>query len=257
MEQIRPPAVAGTFYPADPLRLESMVRRFLAEARPYEGPAARALIVPHAGYVYSGPIAASAYAAVAGTSVDRVLIIGPSHYVWFPGLAHPDVEAMATPLGTVPVGRPAFHRAPVVYSSEAHRREHSLEVQLPFLQVLFGSPTVTPLAVGDATPEDVMEAIEEAGDGSLVVISSDLSHYLPYEAARAADVETARAIVDLEPTSLHHDSACGVIGIQGMLLYARRHGYRCRLLDLRNSGDTAGDRDRVVGYGAFVFSRAT
>ena len=130
-------------------------------------------------------------------------------------------------------------------------------MQLPFLQVLFGSPTVIPLAVGDATPEEVMEAIEEAGDGALVVISSDLSHYLPYEAAQAVDAETARAIVNLDPSSLHRDSACGMIGIQGMLLYAKRHGYRCRLLDLRNSGDTAGDLDRVVGYGAFVFSTAT
>ncbi len=257
MEQVRPPAVAGTFYPADPAQLEGMVRTFLAEAQPSAGPPPRALIVPHAGYVYSGPIAASAYATVADTNVERVLLIGPSHYVWFPGLAHPDVDAMLTPLGSVPVGRGPFHHTPVIYSPEPHRREHSLEVQLPFLQVLFGAPTVIPLAVGDATPEEVAQAIEEAGDASLVVISSDLSHYLPYEQARAVDEATARAIVNLDPASLHRDSACGVIGIQGMLLYARRHGYRCRLLDLRNSGDTAGDPDRVVGYGAFAFTKET
>jgi AmmeMemoRadiSam system protein B len=253
MGRVRPPAVAGMFYPDDPVELEAMVRRFLAEGAGYSLPTPKALIVPHAGYMYSGPVAGTAYATVADAPVERILLVGPSHYVWFSGLAHPDVEAFATPLGLIPVADPVFERAPVVHSPEAHAREHSLEVQLPFLQVLFGTPEIVPLVVGDAAPEDVAGALEEQAEGSLILISSDLSHYLTYDEARLIDAATSQSIVDLDPNGLHRDSACGVIGIQGMLLYARRHGLRCVLLDLRNSGDTAGGHDRVVGYGAFAF----
>ncbi len=265
--RIRPPAVAGLFYTADPAQLAREVDAMLAEATPPEpepGLAERpkALIAPHAGHVYSGPIAATAYKTIADAAdIRRVVLLGPVHRVPVYGLALPDAEGFATPLGVIPLDVEAMDaiRAlqQVVTSDPAHALEHSLEVHLPFLQRALGDFTLLPLAVGDAAPEDVAQVLEAVwgGDETLLVMSSDLSHYLPYEQARAVDAATAEQILALGPP-LRHEQACGATPINGLLVAAPRHGLRPRLLDLRNSGDTAGDRDRVVGYGAFAFVEA-
>jgi AmmeMemoRadiSam system protein B len=230
-------------------------------APPALGGRLRALIAPHAGYVYSGPVAGTAYAVLAGVSPPPrcVAILGPSHFVPFAGLALPESDQLETPLGTVPVDPLADtlpqRFAQVIRSERAHAREHSLEVQLPFLQcVLSAGFTVVPLAVGRASPAEVAETIElfwEHPD-TLVVVSTDLSHYLPVEEARAMDARTSRLVVAEEVEGLDPDMACGQQPLAGLLLAARRRGWSVALLDLRNSGDTAGDPDRVVGYGAFA-----
>lgn len=258
---VRPAAVAGSFYPVSPAVLARDLRSLLAEAPPAAGFRAKAIIAPHAGYVYSGPIAASVYAPLHALreSIRRVVLLGPTHRVAVNGLAAPAVSAFATPLGVVAVDRAAIAAiAPlpqVVVSDAAHALEHSLEVQLPFLQAVLEQFALVPLAVGRASAEQVAEVLDRlwGGDETLIVISSDLSHYLPYPVARATDSETARQIVALEPR-LDHQQACGATPVNGLLLAARRHGLKAQLIDLRNSGDTAGDRSRVVGYGAFAFS---
>jgi AmmeMemoRadiSam system protein B len=261
MTRLRPPAVAGMFYPDDPVELRGMVEGYLAEAAARrQGAAARcrAIVAPHAGYIYSGAVAGSAFDALSDGDVERVVILGPSHFVPTRGLVLPAADALVTPLGAVAVdtdGVRLVSALPQVAESEAvHAREHSLEVELPFVQVRFPRARVVPLAVGVASAEQVAEVIEAllALDAARLVISSDLSHYLPYESAVATDAETARAIARLEP-SLSSVQACGVYPLNGLLLAASRLGWKPRALDLRNSGDTAGDRRRVVGYGAFAF----
>ena len=260
----RPAAVAGMFYPGSATALARDVRQMLADSAPpaaTRGRHVKAIIAPHAGYIYSGPIAASVYAplAEAGADIRRVVLLGPTHRVAVNGLALPAASAFATPLGVVAVDQAAVaaiaHLPQVVVSDAAHAAEHSLEVQLPFLQTVLGDFGLLPLAVGRASPEQVAEVLEclWGGDETLFVISSDLSHYLPYAAARATDDDTARHIVALD-ADIDHQQACGATPVNGLLLAARRHGLRARLVDLRNSGDTAGDRSRVVGYGAFCFS---
>ena len=246
--EVRLPAVAGTFYPADTLRLRGLIEGFLAVTPTRIESHPKALIVPHAGYIYSGAIAASAYVTIHPDEVTRVVVVGPSHFVWLRGLAGPGVDAFRTPLGDVPVDGAGFAAAP-----EAHLREHSLEVQLPFLQTVLGSFDLVPLVVGDAHPREVADALEHCATdpGTLIVISSDLSHYLPYEQARFIDERTADAIQQRAGDRLGRNDACGLRGIQGVLLYAKHHDLQVRLLDLRNSGDTQGDHARVVGYGAF------
>ncbi len=260
MPAIRTPAVAGMFYPGDPQQLEKDVRGYLAATRP-QALTPKALIVPHAGYVYSGPIAASAYATLQSIAahIRRVVLLGPTHRVAIRGLALPDVEAFDTPLGRVPLDTEAMRavaRLPqVAISDEVHEQEHSLEVQLPFLQCTLPEFRLLPLAVGMASAEDVAEVLETVwgGDDTLIVISSDLSHYLPYGAAQDTDRQTADDIVRLhEP--IDHEHACGGTPISGLILAARKHHLTPHLLDLRNSGDTAGSRDRVVGYAAFAFT---
>lgn len=259
---MRPPAVAGAFYPADPAGLRRQVLDLLAAASPPEAAAPAAVIVPHAGYAYSGPVAATAYAHLARTrpEVSRVLLVGPSHFTWLAGMALPGAKALATPLGEVPAdpaGEARARRHPgVAESPTAHAREHSLEVQLPFLQIALGGPPVTALLCGGAEPEQVAPIIEERLEeaDTVVVVSSDLSHYLPYEEARQADEAAAKAIERLDGAAMGPDSACGLVGVQALLLAARRRGLAAMRLDLRNSGDTSGDRGRVVGYGAFAFS---
>jgi AmmeMemoRadiSam system protein B len=235
MEPVREPAVAGSFYPGNATELEAEVSRLLEQAAP--GPQPKALIAPHAGYVYSGPVAASAFRRVQGCAIHRVVLLGPSHFVPLSGLALPAARAFATPLGSVPIEEAPFPR-----SAEAHAREHSLEVELPFLQVALGSFVLVPLAVGDAKPEEVAEALGAlwGGQETLVVISSDLSHYLPYEEARAMDAATAKEI--LAKGRLTRRDACGAAPVNGLLHSARRRGIHVELLDLRNSGDTAGDK---------------
>ena len=255
--RVRPAAVSGLFYPDDPRELADSVRTLLrGEGEPQERP--KALIAPHAGYVYSGPTAAAAFRLlqpVAG-QIERVVLIGPSHRVPFRGLAVPSVDAFATPLGSIRLdasGREALLGLPQVRMADApHAPEHSLEVELPFLQVLLGEFTLLPLAAGDATAAEVAEALERVWGGAetLVVVSTDLSHYHRYEHARRLDAATNEAVLKLE-SDLDGEQACGCIGLNGILAAARQRGMRIRLDDLRNSGDTAGDRDRVVGYGAW------
>lgn len=263
MSAIRRAAVAGTFYPDSRGVLEAQVRDYLEQApHPTERVARpKALIVPHAGYVYSGPIAAAAYARLAAACEDiqRVVLLGPAHRVVLRGLAVPAADSFATPLGEVEVDRAAVTRAldlpQVSESDRAHALEHSLEVQLPFLQTLLPRFRLVPFAVGDATPAQVAEVIELLWGGveTLVVVSSDLSHYHTYDQARRLDRSSAQTVLALSPT-LDHDQACGALPINGLLTVVRRRGLQPELLDLRNSGDTAGDRLRVVGYGSFVFS---
>jgi len=260
--EIRPPAVGGIFYPGSAPELAAEVRSLLA-AVPARAPVPgllKALIVPHAGYRYSGPIAASAYALLRRRrdTIRRVVLLGPVHRVPVRGLALPAAQAFATPLGALPIDREAVSQLlelrQVCVSRAAHEEEHSLEVQLPFLQEVLGSFSLVPLAVGDASPEEVAEVIERlwGGPETLIVVSSDLSHYLPYERARRMDSDTCATIAKLA-RNLDHDEACGGTPINGLMLAARRHRLAPMLLDLRSSGDTAGDRSRVVGYAAFAF----
>jgi AmmeMemoRadiSam system protein B len=220
----------------------------------------KAIIAPHAGYIYSGPIAASVYALLAPARgiIERVVLLGPTHRVAVRGLALPGVAAFATPLGTVDIDRDAveaLRQLPqVVVSAEAHALEHSLEVHLPFLQAILGKFTLVPLAVGRAGRDEVAEVLQRlwGGPETLIVVSSDLSHYLPYADAQAVDRATAKAILELV-ADISHEQACGATPVTGLTLAARQRGLKSELIDLRNSGDTAGDRDRVVGYGAFAF----
>lgn len=261
---IRSPAVAGMFYPAAAEELGADIDRMIAGAAAPSGPPPKAIIVPHAGYVYSGPIAAAAYGLLrpARGRVQRVVLLGPAHRVPFRGFALPSVKAFRTPLGDIPVDRPAVDRLrglpQVKILDEAHAGEHSLEVHLPFLQRMLGAFALLPVVVGMASGEDVAALLGAVWGGpeTLIVISSDLSHYYAYADARARDARTAAAIERLDGAALDEESACGRIPIRGLLQVARRRGLACRRVDLRNSGDTAGPRDQVVGYGAWVFAPA-
>lgn len=263
---VRPPAVAGQFYPADPDRLEAEVRRYLVEAEGPEDcedyPLIKAIIVPHAGYPYSGPVAASAYLQLACSDIPvrRFILVGPAHYAPVRGLAISGAAAFDTPLGRVPVDDAVrtelLSAAAVTIDDDAHAPEHSLEVQLPFLQELFLDFTIVPLLVGDTTADEVAAALESVWGqpDTRIIISSDLSHFHNYQLARRLDRETAEAIIALRPEALREDSACGRVAIAGLLMAVRRRGIHSETVDLRNSGDTGGPRDRVVGYGAFLFS---
>lgn len=259
MPSTRPPAVAGMFYPADPAVLSSDIRTMLAGAAK-SAFSPKALIVPHAGYIYSGPVAASAYATLASVAarIRRVVLLGPTHRVAAHGLALPEAEAFSTPMGDVPLDVETMqriaHLPQVSVSARAHALEHSLEVQVPFLQAVLHDFVLLPLAVGSATEQQVAEVLEAVWGGpeTLIVISSDLSHYLPYDLARRIDAETTRSILN-GASDITHDHACGATPINGLMLAAQRHHLRPHLLDLRNSGDTAGPRDGVVGYAAFAF----
>ena len=263
MPSIRPAAVAGLFYPADPAALAAMVRQLLDQARGPQQPAPKALIVPHAGYVYSGPTAARAYARLlpARATVRRVVLLGPVHRVPVRGLALPEATAFATPLGRVELDQDAIaaiRQLPqVTTSAAAHAHEHSIEVQLPFLQAVLPDFRLLPLAVGDAMPAEVAEVLEAVWGGpeTLLVISSDLSHFLDHDTARRVDGDTVRRVLALEG-DIDHRQACGATPLNGLLLAARRHGLRPSLLERCNSGDTAGDRSRVVGYAALAFDES-
>lgn len=260
MSSIRPAAVAGTFYPGEPRELSALVNDLLAPHRSALPPP-KAVIAPHAGYIYSGPVAASAYARIANGRdlIRRVVLMGPSHRVALRGIAVSTASAFATPLGPVPIDLEAVAELrtlpQVVVSEEAHRREHALEVHLPFLQLCLGDFTLIPLVVGDAGTEQVDDVLERVWGGAetLIVISSDLSHYHDYQTARRMDRATSDAIAALDPSAIGYDQACGCNPILGLLRAARRHGLTVEIADLRNSGDTAGPRDHVVGYGAYLF----
>ncbi len=265
MTTIRQPAVAGTFYPARPDELRQMVNEFVdtavAAPHPLSSPP-KAIIAPHAGYIYSGPVAGAAYAALRpfASHYERVVLLGPAHTMPVRGLAAPTTEAFRTPLGDVALDRAALaalQELPQVQFDEApHIREHGLEVHLPFLQTILGAFRLVPLVVGDVAAEAVTAVLDLLWDGpeTLIVISSDLSHYHDYAAAQRLDAATAQAIEQLNPAGLGRESACGRRPIQGLLLAAQPRHLTVHRLDLRNSGDTAGRKDRVVGYGAWRFN---
>lgn len=263
METARQPAVAGLFYPAETQELRSLVHVYLDRAPgAQESDPPKAIIVPHAGYVYSGPVAASAYALFLNNSgqIKRVILLGPAHRVAVRGLALSSAARFKTPLGVIEIDTDiteTLKSLPQVKVNDvSHAEEHSLEVQLPFLQEVLGDFKLVPLVVGDATAEAVAEVLEAVwgGDETLIVISSDLSHYLDYDAASALDRRTSEAIESLDPERISYDQACGRIPVSGLLQVARKKGLHGKTIDLRNSGDTAGGKDRVVGYGAYVFS---
>ncbi len=260
MSGIRHPAVAGAFYPADARQLRQMIQGFLEKADVSEY-IPKAIIAPHAGYIYSGSIAASVYKRLqkAHSTIQRVVIIGPSHRVGFSGLAVSSADIFSTPLGDIPVDRAAFDTIvglPFVHVLDnAHRMEHSLEVQLPFLQEIIDHFELVPIVAGNASPEEVADVLDRLWGGreTLIVISSDLSHYHDYETARSMDKATSLAIESLQLEEIDYESACGRIAINGLLYAVRKQKLHVKTVDLRNSGDTAGPHDRVVGYGAYVF----
>jgi AmmeMemoRadiSam system protein B len=257
--QNRKTAVAGTFYPADPRALRAEIDEYLRLVEP-TGPAPKALIVPHAGYRYSGPVAASAYGRVRDGRgrITRVVLLGPAHRVCVRGMATSTAEFFDSPLGPMAIDREAVasieHLPRVQAFDRAHEDEHSLEVQVPFIQATLGDVKLVPIAVGDATVQEVASVLEAlwGGPETLIVISSDLSHYLDYEAARALDAETTRAVEELAFEKIGEEQACGRVPLRGLLAVAGKRGLHATTLDLRNSGDTSGKRDWVVGYGAWA-----
>jgi AmmeMemoRadiSam system protein B len=262
--RVRRPAVAGTFYAAEPDELERQLDASFADARGHgdsdTAPPPKAIVVPHAGYIYSGPIAATGYRrlAAARDSITTVVLLGPSHRVPLRGLALPDVDALATPLGVVPIdaaGRDIVLQLPQVSVADApHAVEHSLEVHLPFLQRALREFSVVPLVVGRASAEEIAEVVDAVwgGDETLIVVSTDLSHYHDHATAVKLDRATADAVEAGDPDRIDDMDACGAYPLRGLLVAAARRGLAARTVDLRTSGDTAGDRERVVGYGAFV-----
>lgn len=263
METVRHPAVAGLFYPADPVQLHQDITRYLNDAAQSEAdaPLPKAIIVPHAGYIYSGPVAASAYARLlpGRERIHRVILLGPSHRVPFLGVASSSAEAFSTPLGNIPLDRQAIDELAdlpqVQLLDQAHSMEHSLEVHLPFLIEVFEHFTLVPLVIGDSSPREVAEVLAKlwGGPETLIVISSDLSHYHDYLSAKRIDSATSEAIISLHADNVHAENACGYAPVNGLLYLAKQKGLNAELVDLRSSGDTAGDKQRVVGYGAYIF----
>jgi MEMO1 family protein len=255
----RHPAVAGVFYPEIPQKLHQLLSQYLQDAQ-IDAKVPKAIIVPHAGYIYSGPIAASAYARLlkAKDRIKRVIILGPSHRAAFSGLAVSRADTFSTPLGDIPVDQPAIDMLVelpfVAFNEQAHVFEHSLEVHLPFLQETLTDFKIVPIVTGDASPGQVAQVLNAlwGGDETLVVISSDLSHYHDYETAKKLDQSTSETIEKKQYELLSSDSACGKISISGLLKLVREKSLSVKAIDLRNSGDTAGDKAQVVGYGAYV-----
>jgi AmmeMemoRadiSam system protein B len=259
---VRPATQAGRFYPSSPTRLQADVKDYLEQVEPSEEPVPKAIIAPHAGYLYSAAVAATAFVRLASAHARyrRVILLGPSHYEDFEGLAATRAAAFATPLGPVPVDSTAvaevLNLPQVDVFERAHEPEHSLEVELPFLQTVLDDFSIVPLLVGHADPGEVGEVLEQlwGGDETCVVVSSDLSHYLQHTVACRKDRATAALIEGLRGAELDAGGACGHRAIAGLLEVARARGLRVRTLDLRTSGDTAGSLERVVGYGAFAFT---
>lgn len=261
MTLIRNPAVAGQFYPGDAEKLKATVAMLLGETQEKDAPAPKALIVPHAGYVYSGPVAANAYAQLRPyrNRYKRVVLLGPSHRVPVNGLALSSADVYRMPTGDVPLDTATIADLDIPglqIVDEPHAGEHSLELHLPFLQAVLGEFSIVPIVVGSASAELVAQVLEALWDGpeTLIVVSSDLSHYLSYDNAQARDAVTCKAIEQLDAAQLDHDMACGATPVAGLLLAAKRHQMKVTTLDLRNSGDTSGERGFVVGYGAWMFS---
>ena len=259
MAVVREPAAAGSFYPADAGALATNVAELLNDAPHQEMPAPKVLIVPHAGYMYSGGVAAAGYATLDPhrRAYEKVILLGPAHRAWFKGLAVSSADAFRTPLGDVPVERAGLRTLGVDVMDTPHVREHSIEVHLPFLQSVLGDFVLVPIVVGDASPEQVGAVLDAlwGGPEALIVVSSDLSHYLPYDKAGVIDARTCRAIEDLDGQRINHSMACGATPVAGLLMTAKERGLCATTLDLRNSGDVAsGDRGSVVGYGAWMLA---
>ncbi|MAI11603.1 MAG: hypothetical protein CBD27_05975 [Rhodospirillaceae bacterium TMED167] len=266
---VRQPAVAGTFYPSNPTELAATVQFYLSQAKEKIGTAClippKAIIVPHAGYVYSGLTAAAAYNSLRMQSdkITRVIMMGPCHRVGIAGLALPSTQAFSTPLGSVPVDTDATAKIirldQVKIFNETHKNDHALEVHLPFLQTILTSFSIVPLIVGQAAPSDVAEVLDLlwGGEETLILISSDLSHYQSYKDAQKVDDFTRQAIEQLDAQALGDQQACGRHSIKGLMEVARKRGLRVSTADVRNSGDTAGAKDKVVGYGSWLFSYAS
>jgi len=261
--KVRSPAVAGLFYPADTERLQAEISRLISTAA-VAGYPPKALIAPHAGYAYSGRVAAAAFATLRDgmRAIERVVVIGPAHYVHVHGIAVPTVDMFETPLGHVPVDRnavSALASLPFVICADApHAPEHALEVELPFLQTLLSSFELIPLVIGNARPQDAAEVLGRlwGGPETLIVVSSDLSHYHDYATAQRLDADTAAAIERDDWAALGPQDACGFVAVAGLLMETSRRHLKARRLSLCNSGDTAGPRTRVVGYGAWRFDAA-
>lgn len=264
MTVVRKPAVAGQFYASNASELATTVETLLSEVEEPGGAlsaAPKAIIAPHAGYIYSGPVAASAYACLRPhrDRYNKVVLLGPCHRVPVEGMALSGADVFRTPVGDVAIDRATVAGIAgegVEISDLAHQYEHSLEVHLPFLQAVLDEFSLVPIVVGDATPDDVADVLDRVwgGDETLIVVSSDLSHYLRYAEARVFDEETRDAIEHFDYRLIDHSHACGATPLGGLLLAARRRGLQVRTIDLRNSADTSGDRRVVVGYGAWVFS---
>jgi AmmeMemoRadiSam system protein B len=258
MTTIRNPAVAGMFYPADPEELQTTIRNMLAQAKA-DQPVPKAIIAPHAGYIYSGPVAASAYAclAKAATQIKQIILLGPSHRYPFRGIAAPEADIFATPLGQIKINQQQIANisSQIIISDAAHAEEHSLEVQLPFLQILLKDFSLIPLLIGITDADHIAKILDQLWDGdeTLIIISSDLSHYHDYATAQNMDQQTVQAILNLKPESLNEDQACGRLPIKGLLQIAAQKKLKPQLIDLRNSGDTAGPKNQVVGYTAIHF----
>ncbi len=270
MPTVRPPAVAGAFYPDDADQLGAVVRNFIAAPpsdigtqSPSHDAVPKAIVAPHAGYIYSGGCAGRAYSRLIprAKTITRVVLLGPCHRVAVNGLATSSAAAFSTPLGEVPLDRDAIARIlrldQVQIFDATHADEHSIEVHLPFLQVLLDDFSLIPLVVGDASDQGVAEVIEIlwGGDETLIVVSTDLSHFLDYDSARKMDAVTCKAVEDLTPENINREQACGRVPLRGLLTVAKRLGLNVETIELSNSGDTAGSRDRVVGYGAWGFSQ--
>lgn len=259
----RKPAVAGQFYPDDAQELTRLLKNLFAVSKTCQVSQVKAIIVPHAGFIYSGEVAASAYLTLIPQThkIKRVILLGPAHRVGFHGLATTSANYYSTPLGDIAIDKSAINiiesLPQVVKLDRAHTHEHSLEVQLPFLQNLLDEFTLVPLVVGECNSEQVSEVLELlwGGEETLIVISSDLSHYHSYDDALQQDRKTSESIVNMQPENIEFDDACGRIPIKGLLMSATRHNLKALQVDLKNSGDTAGTRDRVVGYGAYIFSQ--
>ena len=265
MENIRPAAVAGLFYPASSDELVQVVNNELSLVTLQSEHHPLAIIVPHAGYIYSGAIAASAFKYLQKfcSSIKRIVLIGPSHRVAFRGLALSNADFFQTPLGSVRLdkhGQEKLLTIPgVQLLDQAHANEHSLEVQLPFLQQVLDDFTLLPIVAGDASAELVAQTLDTVWDGpeTLIVVSSDLSHYHDYDTAQQLDETTSKAIVDLDYTAIASVNACGYVGLNGLLLFAKNRHLKASIIDVRNSGDTAGDKSSVVGYGSYLFEEQT
>ena len=265
----RPAAFAGMFYSDKPQELAAAVKAYVAEATALATAlattglapkSAKAVVAPHAGYIYSGAIAGTAYASMAarGDQVERVILFGPSHRVAFSGVAASGASVFETPTGPIAIDRDAVaalvHDGLAREFERAHESEHSLEVQLPFVKQIFPSARVVPLLAGDDNWRAAEKVLAKlwGGDETAIVISSDMSHYHDYDSAKKLDAGTAESMQRLAAGDIDHEQACGATGINALLALATNKGLSCAALDLRNSGDTAGSRNRVVGYGAFA-----
>ena len=257
---VRLPAVAGQFYTSNPVELKQQINNFLQHAEMSQEAPPKAIIAPHAGYIYSGPVAATAYKTLESikAKIRQVVIMSPAHRYGFRGIAWSQADYFRTPLGDIPVDKKAITKLDdleyVMPLEKAFEGEHALEVHLPFLQVSLEEFSILPFIVGMASPQQVAEVLNRlwGDEQTLIVISSDLSHFHEYHQAQQQDKRTSNNIEALNYEAIAGEDACGTYPLSGLLLTARQKQLHASVLDLRNSGDTAGDKNSVVGYGAYI-----